>query len=77
MAKILSITVPIGGINGVTQFLTITGVEKLDNLMNKVKVSALEFLNQILRYIFEKVPNSEKKKSPFLPKGIQFSPYLT
>lgn len=41
-----------------------------------MKTLALEALNFILHYIFEKVPNSVKKRSPFLGKSIQFCPYL-
>lgn len=77
-AKILSITVPIGKAAGTfNQFISHTGFHKLDDLLNKVKYRTLEVLNQIFKYLFEKVPNSEKIKSPFLQKGIQFSPYLT
>ena len=53
-----------------------TGLEKLDNLINKTKFRALEFLNSLLRYLFEKVANTVKEKSPFLQRCIQFCPYL-
>ena len=48
----------------------------MDDLVNKMKSLALEVLNEILRNLFEKVPNSVKKNSAFLPKSIQFCPYL-
>jgi hypothetical protein len=57
-------------------FVSTTGLLKLDDLVNKMKSLALEVLNHVLKYIFEKVPNSVKKKSPFLPKSIQFCPFL-
>jgi hypothetical protein len=41
-----------------------------------MKSLALMVLNEILRNLFEKVPNSVKKNSAFLPKSIQFCPYL-
>jgi hypothetical protein len=53
-----------------------TGMEKLDNVLNQMKTHALEYLNYILRYIFEKIPNVEKKKSTYLMKCVYFSPYL-
>ncbi len=34
-----------------------------------MKAKGLETLNHILKYIFENVPNSVKKGSPFLPKA--------
>jgi hypothetical protein len=45
-------------------------------LVNKIKSQALEALNHILHYIFDKVPNSVKKNSAFLAKSIQFCPFL-
>jgi hypothetical protein len=72
LAKILSISVP--GVNH--GFVSATGLQKLDELVNKMKSLALEALNHVLRYIFEKVPNSVKKNSAFLSKSIQFCPFL-
>lgn len=70
LAKILSIMVTIqGGVNP-QSFVSTTGLQILDDLVNKMKSLALEFLNHILKYIFEKVPNSVKKNSAFLPKSI-------
>jgi hypothetical protein len=51
-------------------------MEKLDNLVNKVKIGSLEYLNHIFRYIFEKIPDEVKMQSPFLVKGQQFCPFL-
>lgn len=53
-----------------TNFISLTGLEKLDNLLNKVKERALVILNYIFKYLFEKVPNNVKIKSPFLPRAI-------
>ncbi len=74
LAKILSISVPSGV--GANAFISMTGMEKLDNQINIAKKKAIEVLNFVLKYLFEAVPNSEKKKSPFLPKAIQFSNFL-
>lgn len=73
-ARILTITLPIGQ-QGIS-LLSFSGVEKLDNLLNKVKMRGLECLNQVFRYIFEKVPNSVKVVSPFLEKALEFCPFL-
>ena len=79
-AKILTITVPLNNSAGPSMpamtLISCTNVQKLDNLLNKVKTRSLEFLNQIFRYIFEKVVNQVKLNSPFLAKGIQFLPFL-
>lgn len=75
LAKILSVSVPMPGVES-TGLFSSTGLQKLDNLVNKVKSQALEFLNQIIRYMFEKVTNKIKVTSPFLPRCIQFCPYL-
>jgi hypothetical protein len=71
----LVINIPVNGI--VNSFISLTGLEKLDNLLNKVKERSLCILNYIFRYLFEKVPNSEKKRSPYLARALQFSPYLS
>lgn len=75
LASILVINVPIKGV--MNAFISLTGLEKLDNLLNKVKERSLVILNYIFRYLFEKVPNSEKKRSPYLPRALQFAPYLS
>lgn len=75
LASILVISLPIKGL--VNSFVSVTGLEKLDNLLNKVKERALVVLNHIFKYLFEKVPNNVKRKSPFLPRAIQFAPYLS
>lgn len=75
LAKILSLSMPIQGAE-TTGLFSCTGLQKLDNLVNRVKSQALEFLNQVLRYIFEKVTSKVKVTSPFLPRCIQFCPYL-
>lgn len=75
LASILVINVPLKGV--MSAFISLTGLEKLDNLLNKVKERSLVILNYIFRYLFEKVPNSEKKRSPFLPRALQFAPYLS
>ena len=68
---------PVASSSGPQQgFFSTTGLQKLDDLVNKMKSIALEVLNEILRNLFEKVPNSVKKNSAFLPKSIQFCPYL-
>ena len=41
-----------------------------------MKKKALEVLNFVLKFLFEAVANTEKKKSPYLPKAIQFSSFL-
>lgn len=56
--------------------ISCTGLQKLDNLLNKVKIKALEFLNQIFRYLFEQVKSKVKESSPFLTRAIQFCPFL-
>ena len=74
LASILVISI----IKGVpTNFISLTGLEKLDNLLIKVKERALVILNYVFKYLFEKVPNNVKIKSPFLPRALQFSPYLS
>jgi hypothetical protein len=70
LAKILSITVHIQDAANPQGFVSTTGLQKLDDLVNKMKSLALEVLNHVLKYIFEKVPNSVKKNSAFLPKSI-------
>ncbi len=51
-------------------------MQKLDNLLNKIKMRALEFLGQVFKYLFEKVDIEVKKSSPFLGKALQFCPFL-
>lgn len=75
LASILVINIPINGV--MNSFISITGLEKLDNLLNKLKERSLIVLNYIFRYLFEVVPNSVKKQSPYLPRAIQFAPYLS
>ena len=69
ISRIVTITLQIGGSTNVS-LISLSGLQKLDNLMNKVKVRSLEFLNYIFRYLFEKVPNSVKIESPFLQKAV-------
>ena len=57
-------------------FISVTGLEKLDNLLNNIKTKALECLNYVYRYMFENVPNQVKSESPFLPKAVQLCPYI-
>ncbi len=75
LASILVINIPINGV--MNSFISITGLEKLDNLLNKLKERSLVVLNYIFRYLFEVVPNSVTKQSPYLPRAIQFAPYLS
>lgn len=79
LAKILSISFPINGqaqIHSSATLISVTGIAKLDSIINKVKHRAHEYLNYVYRYLFEKVHASVKAQSPFLAKGIQFCPYL-
>jgi len=57
-------------------FISITGIEKLDQLINNMKIKTLECLNTIYNYIFEEVPSPVKQQSPFLQKGLQLCPHL-
>jgi hypothetical protein len=57
-------------------FISLTGIEKLDQLLNSVKVKTLECLNSIFTYIFEEVPNNTKKESVFLIKAGQLCPFI-
>lgn len=75
LASVLVINVPINGV--MNAFISLTGMDKLDNLLNKVKERSLVILNYIFRFLFEKVANSEKRRSPFLPRALQFAPYLS
>lgn len=79
LAKILSISFPVGGqalIPLSATLISVTGIARLDNLLNKIKYRCHEYLNYVYRYLFEKVHVSVKVASPFLGKGIQFCPYL-
>jgi len=77
LAKILSIFVPLGDQSQEqSHLISLTGLQKLDNLLNKIKYRSLEILNHLFRYLFEKVHNSVKVQSPFLQRAIQFCPFL-
>jgi hypothetical protein len=65
---ILGVVINYGSQN-VGSMFSLTGVEKLDNLLNLIKIKALECFNHIYRYLFENVPNKIKAESPFLRKG--------
>jgi len=56
LASILVIKLPLQGVAS-GGFISLTGLEKLDNLLNKVKERALVILNYIFKYLFEKVSN--------------------
>lgn len=47
-----------------------TGLVKLDNLINKIKANSLTCLNFIYKYLFDEVPNATKIKSPYLEKAL-------
>ncbi len=68
LASTLVISLPLNGV--VNTFISLTGLEKLDNALNKVKERSLVILNYIFKYLFEKVPNSDKLRSPFLPRAL-------
>jgi hypothetical protein len=57
-------------------FISITGIEKLDQLLNNIKIKTLECLNLIFKYLFEEIPNQTKLESPFINKGLNLCPYL-
>ena len=57
-------------------FISVTGIEKLDQLLNQVKIDALGCLNFIFKYLFEEVPNQTKLESPFTAKGLTLCPYF-
>lgn len=73
--QILGIIVQATGQN-TQSIISLTGMQKLDHLLNRIKVKALECLNYSYKYLFELVPNSVKAESPFLPRGIQLTPFL-
>lgn len=50
-------------------FISVTGIEKLDQLLNNIKIKTLECLNSIFKYLFDELPNQIKLQSPFLQKG--------
>jgi hypothetical protein len=77
LAKILSLSFPLGApLPDNARLFSLTGLPKLDNLLNKIKHRAHEYLNLTYRYLFEKVHNSVKEQSPFLVRGQQFCPFL-
>lgn len=57
-------------------FISVTQFEKLDQLLNNIKVKALECLNYLFKYLFEEVPNQTKLESPFMAKGLTLCPYF-
>lgn len=59
-----------------SSFVSLSGIEKLDQLLNKIKIKTLECFNSIFRYILDEVPNQTKLESPFLAKGKQLCPYF-
>lgn len=68
---ILSITLPDPTKSGAqVSLFSCTGMEKFDNLLNKIKMRALEFLGQVFKYLFEKVVVEVKMTSPFLGKAL-------
>lgn len=50
-------------------FISVTGIEKLDQLLNGIKTKTLECLNLLFTYLFDEVPNQLKKESPFIAKA--------
>lgn len=60
----------------VNSFISITGFEKLDQLLNNIKIKTLECLNSIYNYILNEIPNTTKLESPFLEKGLTLCPYF-
>jgi hypothetical protein len=64
IAKLLSISFPLGRQTALPEsarLISVTGIAKLDNLINKVKHRCHEYLNQIYTYLFEKVHTSIAK----------------
>mmetsp|Transcript_3434 Transcript_3434/g.2419 ORF Transcript_3434/g.2419 Transcript_3434/m.2419 type:complete len:224 (+) Transcript_3434:713-1384(+) len=55
-----------------TTIISFTQIEKLDNLLNEVKVKALECVNQIYRYVGELLSSNYKRNSPW----IQIAPIM-
>ena len=56
-------------------FISVTGIEKLDQLLNKVKIKTLQCLNYMYKYLFEEVPNQTKLESPVTGKALTLGPY--
>ena len=46
--------------------MSLSGIQRLDNLINQVKTKVLECLNFLYRFIFEVCPESVKHDSPFM-----------
>lgn len=57
-------------------FISITGIEKLDQLLNQVKIKTLQCLNYLLKYLFEEVPNQTKQESPLTLKALTLCPHF-
>jgi len=53
-----------------------TGFEKLDQLINDLKIKTLECLNSIFSYILNEIPNQSKIESPFHQKALTLCPHF-
>jgi hypothetical protein len=40
--------------------MSLTGIQKLDNLINSIKIKAFECINMILKFVFEQMQSSVK-----------------
>lgn len=74
--QIIGIVVNVQAQGGAHTFISLTGMQKLDHLLNKIKIKSLECMNYIFRYIFDMVSNETKLESPFLSRGLQLCPTL-
>jgi hypothetical protein len=49
--------------------MSLTGIQKLDNLINQIKIKTFECINMILKYVFEQMQSIVKNQSPFLQRA--------
>lgn len=56
---LLKISIPIGN-QPVDCIMSMTGVERLDNLINTIKLKTLECFNYIYKYLFESLTENIK-----------------
>lgn len=56
--------------------ISISGLEKLDQQLNQIKLRSLQSVNVIFKYIFNEIPSEQKNTSEFPKKGVQIYPFI-